>query len=265
MTRLIAKPITWFKFDPNQPRKQFNEDDLRLLGESLRVRQIQPVVCNRDGVLIAGERRVRAALQTGIPELLAIISDEPLSDTEIRILQLSENLHRADLTDGEKWHACEELLRLNPGWSNKDLAAHLKLSEGTVTKYLAAGRAVPEVQQALEAGEIGITAVYEIAKAAPDQQAELLALKRGGASRDGLASHVRRQRSEDAPQVRLRRIACPLASGVSITAAGDDLSLDDLIEALGEAQKEARKARDQGLDAKTFSAVMKDKAKKGGA
>jgi hypothetical protein len=124
---------------------------------------------------------------------------------------------------------------------------------------------VPEVQQALEAGEIGITAVYEIARAAPDQQVELLALKRGGASRDGLASHVRRQKSEDAPQVRLKRIACPLASGVSITAAGDDLSLDDLIEALGEAQKEARKARDQGLDAKTFSAVMKDKAKKGGA
>jgi ParB-like chromosome segregation protein Spo0J len=216
-------------------------------------------------MLVAGERRLRAAKLVGLKELLVVVSDETMSESELRIFQLTENLHRADLTDGEKWHACEELLRLNPGWSNKDLAAHLKLSEGTVTKYLAAGRAVPEVQQALEAGEIGITAVYEIARVAPDQQAELLALKRGGASRDGLASHVRRQKGEDAPQVRLKRIACPLASGVSITAAGDDLSLDDLIEALGEAQKEARKARDQGLDAKTFSAVMKDKAKKGGA
>ncbi|WP_425400196.1 ParB/RepB/Spo0J family partition protein [Aeoliella sp.] len=265
MAKLISKPTTWFKFDPNQPRKLFEKDDLQLLGESLRVKQIQPVVCNRDGVLIAGERRVRAAIQAELPELLAIISDDPLTDTEVRILQLSENLHRADLNDAEKWHACEELLGLNPDWSNKDLASHLKLSEGTVSKYLAAGKAVPEVQQALEAGEIGITAVYEISRAAAEQQAELLELKRNGTSRDDLASHVRRQKQDDAPQVRMKRILCPLASGVSITASGNELSLDDLIDALGDAQKEARKAREQGLDAKTFSAVMKDKAKKGGA
>jgi len=264
MATLTQKPLSWFKVAP-QPRTHFDEGELRQLGESLKVRQLQPVLARPDGMLVAGERRLRAAKLVGLKELLVVVSEEPMSESELRIFQLIENLHRADLTDSEKWHACEELLRLNPGWSNKDLAAHLKLSEGTVTKYLAAGKAVPEVQQALEAGEIGITAVYEIARAAPDQQAELLALKRGGTSRDGLASHVRRQKSEDAPQVRLKRIACPLASGVSITAAGDDLSLDDLIEALGEAQKEARKARDQGLDAKTFSAVMKDKAKKGGA
>jgi len=61
--------------------------------------------------------------------------------------------------------------------------------------------------------------------------------------------------------VRVKRIACPLPSGVSIVVSGEELSLDDLIEALGEAQKEAKKAREQGLDAKTFRAVMKDKAK----
>ena len=119
------------------------------------------------------------------------------------------------------------------------------------------------MQQALESGEIGITAVYEISRAASEQQAELLGLKRSGTSRDGLASRVRRQKKQGVPQVRLKRILCPLASGVSITASGSELSLDDLIEALAEAQKEARKAREQGLDAKTFSAVMKDKAKKG--
>jgi ParB/RepB/Spo0J family partition protein len=264
MATLVSKPLNWFKA-ASQARTHFDEGELRQLGESLKVRQLQPVLARPDGMLVAGERRLRAAKLVGLKELLVVVSEEPMSESELRIFQLTENLHRADLTDGEKWHACEELLRLNPAWSNKDLAAHLKLSEGTVSKYLAAGKAVLEVQQALEAGEIGITAVYEIARAAPNQQAELLALKRGGASRDGLASHVRRQKSDDAPQVRLKRIACPLASGVSITAAGDDLSLDDLIEALGEAQKEARKARDQGLDAKTFSAVMKDKAKKGGA
>lgn len=264
MVQLLSKPLDWFKPDPNQPRKQFDEAALRELGESLKVRQLQPVVARPDGGLLAGQRRLRAAMLVGLPELLAVISDDPLSETQIRILQISENVHRADLTDFEKFQACQELLRLNPGWTNKDLAAHLRLSESTVTKYLAPGRAIPQVRHALEAGQVGITTVYEIAKAAPEGQAELLQLSLAGASRDGLADRVRKQKSQTSQQVRIRRIVLPLPSGASITVAGADLSLDDLIEALGESQKEARKAREQGLDAKTFSAVMKDKAKKGG-
>src|SRR5437667_274187 len=91
---------------------------------------------------------VRCAKRT----IQVIITEEPLTETQIKVLQLTENLHRADLKDSEKWRACDELLRLNPGWTNKDLAAHLKLVESTVTKYLAPSRCCPEVQQALEAG-----------------------------------------------------------------------------------------------------------------
>jgi malonyl CoA-acyl carrier protein transacylase len=120
------------------------------------------------------------------------------------------------------------------------------------------------VQEALEAGRIGVTAVYEIGRAPADQQSELLQLKLSGTSRDGLADRVRKQKNQSVPQVRVKRIACPLPSGANVVVSGEELSLDDLIEALGDAQKEARKAREQGLDAKTFSAVMKDKAKKGG-
>jgi len=171
---------------------------------------------------------------------------------------------RADLNDAEKWRACEELLRLNPGWGNKELAAHLHLGESTITKYLAPSRCVRAVQEALEAGRLGITACYEISRAAPESQAEMLALKLSGTSRDGLAQRVRRQKSRSTPQVRVKRIVCPLASGVSITLAGADLSLDEGIEALGEAAKEMKRARDLGYTAKTFSAAMKDKANKDG-
>lgn len=265
MAVLLSKPVGWFKPDPNQPRKQFDEAALRELGESLKARQLQPVVARPDGTLIAGERRLRAALLVGLAELLAIVSDEPLTETQVRVLQLSENVHRADLTEAEKFRSCQELLRLNPGWTNKDLAAHLRLSESTVTKYLSPARAIPAVREALEAGRVGITAVYEIAKAEPDQQAELLRLSLAGASRDGLAGRVRKQRSEASSQARVKRVVLPLPGGASVTVAGAELSLDDLIECLGESQKEARKAREQGLDARTFSAVMKDKAKKGGA
>lgn len=262
MTQLTTKPLNWFKVAP-QARRHFDEADLRQLGESLKARQLQPVLARSDGTLIAGERRFRAAGLVGLPDLQVIITEEPLTDTQIKVIQLTENLHRADLRDSEKWRACEELLRLNPGWANKDLAAHLKLGEPTITKYLAPSRCIPEVQQALETGKIGITAAYEISRVPAEQQAELLRLKLSGTSRDGLAEHVRKQKRDAAPQVRVKRISCPLPSGVGIVVTGEELSLDDLIEALGEAQKEAKKAREQGLDAKTFSAVMKDKAKAG--
>lgn len=263
MATLTQKPLSWFKVAP-QARRHFDEAELRSLGESLKVKQLQPVLARLDGTLIAGERRFRAASLAGLATLDVVISEEPLTESQLRIFQLTENIHRADLRDSEKWRACEELVRLNPGWANRDLAAHLKLGESTVTKYLSPSRCILEVQQSLEAGRIGITAVYEISRAAADQQAELLQLKLSGTSRDGLADRVRKQKNQSVPQVRVKRIACPLPSGASVVVSGEELSLDDLIEALGEAQKEARKAREQGLDAKTFSAVMKDKAKKGG-
>ena len=262
MATLSFKPLGWFKVGP-QARKHFEEADLRQLGESLKVKQLQPVLAREDGWLIAGERRLRAATLVGLPELMVIITDEPMTELQLRIFQLSENLHREDLRDSEKWQACSELLFLNQRWTNKDLASHLKLSESTVTKYLSPSKCIPEAQKALEQGQIGITAVYEISRAPAEQQGELLRLKLSGTSRDGLAEHVRKQKRDSSPQVRVKRIACPLPSGVGIVVSGEELSLDDLIEALGEAQKEAKKARDQGLDAKTFSAVMKDKAKAG--
>ncbi len=262
MPKLETKPLSWFKV-ASQARRHFDEAELRQLGESLKVKQLQPVLARPDGLLIAGERRFRAASLVGLAELQVVISEEPLTESQLRIFQLTENLHRADLRDCEKWRACEELLRLNPGWSNKDLAAHLKLGESTVTKYLSPSRCIADVQEALEAGRIGITAVYEISRAPADQQAELLQLKLSGTSRDGLADRVRKQKNQFVPQVRVKRIACPLPSGASVVVSGEELSLDDLIDALGDARKEAKRAREQGLDAKTFSAVMKDKAKKG--
>ncbi|MEO2092202.1 MAG: hypothetical protein ABGY75_22325, partial [Gemmataceae bacterium] len=108
-----------------------------------------------------------------------------------------------------------------------------------------------------------ITTVYEIAKAPHEAQARLLQMSLAGESRDGLARHIRTAKKQAAPQIRVKRIVCPLPSGVSVTVAGSELSLDELIDALGEAQKQARKARDDGLDAKTFTAVLKDKARKG--
>lgn len=262
MPAFSTKPLSWFTANP-QVRKAFDDADLRALGESLKVRQLQPVLARPDGTLIAGERRLRAAKLAGLESLQVIVSEDPLSDTQIRILQLTENLHRSDLTGHEKWLACSELMCMNPAWQLKDLAEHLKFDPSMVTRLLSPSKCIPAVQEALAKGRIGISDCYAMSKADAKEQEHLLALKLDGASRDQIERHGRNSRSGNAATVRLARCKLSLASGVNLTVSGEELSLDDLIDALGEAQKEAKKARDQSLDVKTFQAVMRDKAKAG--
>jgi len=133
-----------------------------------------------------------------------------------------------------------------------------------VTRLLSPSKCIEAAQAALCEGKIGISDCYAISKLPADEQAGLLAKKLSGASRDAIEQAGRKQRTAPAA-VKVTRIKAVLPSGVSIVASGEGLSLDDLIESLGEAQREAKKAREQGLDAKTFSAVLRDKARKGGS
>jgi ParB family transcriptional regulator, chromosome partitioning protein len=262
MPKLETRPLAWFK-TANQARKHFDEAELRLLGESLRRKQLQPVLAKPDGTIIAGERRFRAATLVGLKELMVIVTDEALSEAQIRAIQLTENIHRADLTGYEKWLACKELLDLNPGWQGKDLAENLHLDPSSVTRLLSPSKCIPEVGEALREGKIGISDTYAISKLPHESQAGLLSLKLSGASRDMLEQAGRKKRSAATPAVRTCKIKCPLPSGHVITVAGDEISLDDAIESLKEAIKAITKARDTGLDAKTAQAVWRDMARAG--
>lgn len=263
MPKLESKPLTWLKPDPKQPRKHFDEAELRLLGESLRKKQLQPVLCQPDGTIVAGERRWRAAKLVALTTLEVKIADAPLSEAEARVWQLVENMQRADLSGFEQWTACAELMCMNPSWQMKDLADSLNLDPSTVTRILSPSKCIQEVQDALQAGKVTISDCYAISKLEKTKQAGLLALKLSGANREQLEQAGRRERAPKAEAVKVGRVKCALSSGVCITAVGDGLSLDGLIEALAEAHKEAKKAREQGLDAKTFQAVMRDKARAG--
>lgn len=265
MSVYATKPLDWFLPDPDQPRQQFDEDELVELGESMKVRQHQPVVALSNGKLLIGARRLWAARLVGLTHLNVIIIDEALTPLQIRVSRFQENHIRTDLTDFEKWKALEELLTLDPGMTNRDLAALVHMPEPTVTKYLSTSKCVPEVQAALEAGALRINDVYTISRAAPEQQLELLRLKLAGESRDDLAIRIKRQKATHFEAVRVKRFTCPLPSGVNLVVTANDLCLDALLECLATAQKEARKAREQGLDIRTFSRVMTDKARKGGA
>jgi ParB/RepB/Spo0J family partition protein len=263
--QVIDKPRSVLKPDPDNPRKQADPEYIGRLAADIKLRGVVvPLLIRPDDVIIDGWCRWLAALPAGLDTLPCIVTAQQLTPGGVLAMQLATVMHRADISGGEKWQACERLRALNPAWQQKDIASALSLSESMIVRLLSPGRCIAAAQEALLAGRIGISDCYAISKLPEDQQAGLLALKLSGASRDAIEQAGRKRRNgSTAAAVRLSRIKAVLPSGVSIVASGEALSLDDLIESLGEAQKEARRAREQGLDAKTFSAVMRDKARKG--
>lgn len=98
---------------PMQPRKQFDEEALRELIESIKERGIiQPLIVRPvDGKyeLIAGERRWRAAQRAGLAEAPVIVRDA--ADQEVLELALIENLQRADLDPVEEAEGYDQLVK----------------------------------------------------------------------------------------------------------------------------------------------------------
>lgn len=259
MATLQTKPLTWFKIN-EQVRRQFHEADLRRLGESLKQKQLQPVLALPDGTLIAGERRYRAAKLVGLTTLEVKIADENLTESQIKVWRIVENVQRQDLTGYEKWRGCEELLRLNPQWQGKDLAQHLCLDPSMCTRLLSPSRCVPAVQEALAAGKIGISDCYAMSKLPDAEQGAALAMKLSGASRDAIEQAGRKSRNGKATAVRLSRVKIAMPQCATVVISGKDLGMTEVVELLGETLKEARKAAEQ-YDVKTFQSMMRDKAK----
>jgi ParB family transcriptional regulator, chromosome partitioning protein len=102
------------KIDPNpaQPRKYFDETLIAELAESIREHGVvQPVLLSKKGdrfMLIAGERRYRAARQAGLTTIPAVVK-EGATQSDILQIALIENIQRADLNPIEEAVAYRQL------------------------------------------------------------------------------------------------------------------------------------------------------------
>ena len=97
--------INFVQPNPNQPRKNFDEEKLKELAESIKnYGVIEPIVVRKVGPvhyeIIAGERRLRASKIAGLTEVPVIIKD--YTDDERKIITLLENVQREDLNSVEK-------------------------------------------------------------------------------------------------------------------------------------------------------------------
>jgi ParB family chromosome partitioning protein len=155
--------------DPDQPRKEFDEDALSRLAESLKARgQIQPIQVRWDEgveryVVLVGERRWRAARAAGLPKLRCIVRSAPLSEDERLSVQLVENCLREDLTPMDQARAFRALMD-RQGWTVRKLADELAISPGRVSQAVALLSLPAPVQEQVDRGGISSTTAYEIAK-----------------------------------------------------------------------------------------------------
>ncbi len=149
-------PISRLHPNPNQPRKNFSEEALKELSESIRSRGVlQPILVEEssDGsyMIIAGERRYRAARLAGLADVPVITRH--FTDEEKLEIALIENIQRENLNPIEEAQAYRALMD-GTGTSQDDLAARLGKNRSTIANSLRLLRLSDEVQQALVKGEL---------------------------------------------------------------------------------------------------------------
>lgn len=111
--KVVVLKISEIEPNKNQPRKDFDEEAIRKLADSmLQFGVLQPIVVkpniNGGYMIVAGERRYRAARIAGLNEIPVIIKD--LSDFEVMEIALVENLMREELSPLEEAQGYKELI-----------------------------------------------------------------------------------------------------------------------------------------------------------
>lgn len=125
--------------EPNsgQPRKNFNDDKLAQLSESIKQHGVvQPLIVQRDGTkykIVAGERRWRASRLAGLKTVPVIIRD--LSNKQVMEIALIENLQREDLNPIEEAEAYDKLMS-DFGMTQEDIANTVGKSRPAIANAL---------------------------------------------------------------------------------------------------------------------------------
>ena len=151
--RVVFVPARSIRPNPAQPRRVFNEEALEELADSIRQHGIlQPLSVRRVGnsyELIAGERRLRAAMKAGLSEIPCIVMS--MDERESGVVALVENLQRQDLDFIEEARGISRLMELC-NLSQEQAARVLGKSQSAVANKLRILRHSDQVLQALRSG-----------------------------------------------------------------------------------------------------------------
>lgn len=141
--------------NPFQPRREFDESEIDSLSDSIQEHGLlQPVLVRRIDEryqLVAGERRLRAAIKAGWNEVpVQVIEADDRQTAEIAIV---ENLQRKDLNPLEKAASFQRYLETY-GCTQDELAKRLQIDRSTIANLIRLLELPDEVQQAVRSGQI---------------------------------------------------------------------------------------------------------------
>lgn len=141
--------------NPFQPRRDFDDDTIAELSESLKEHgMIQPLVVRRHGTryqLIAGERRLRAAIKAGWEQVPAQVREA--DDRQMSEVAIVENLQRKDLNPLEKATSFQQYLE-RYGCTQEELAGRLKIDRSTIANLIRLLELPESIQQSIRSGAL---------------------------------------------------------------------------------------------------------------
>ena len=143
--------------NPNQPRKNFDAEELAELAETIRLQGIiQPVIVEETGdgayIITDGERRVRAARIAGLAEVPVILR-QYASDEKRMEVSLTANIQRSNLNPIEEAAAYRQLMDME-GLGQDEVAAKVGKNRATVANALRLLKLPREMQESIQKEEL---------------------------------------------------------------------------------------------------------------
>ena len=265
--RSIEKRRARFLKAKPQARKTFPpEADLRLLGRSVIKRQLHPLIILPDDVILDGECRWRGLmLENPDFECDVIVVDRELAPGEAGEIQLISALHSTGLAPYDQAVACKEWLENNRGATATQLAEKIDRDLSMLTRLNSLWKTIPAVVKAAEDGKIGPKTWYQISLVEQKDQHELLEMYLSGMPSAQIAEISRKKRAPASANTggKVSRIKCQVpGKGMTVVVSGDAIAIGDMIEALVELVRLAKRESEKGIDARTFEEVCRALAKK---
>ena len=172
--RTLMLDVECMEPNPSQPRKRMEREALEELASSIRTEGIiQPLLVRSAKTpgryeIIAGERRWRAAKMAGLREVPAYVRE--MSDQDVMVAALVENLQREDLNPAEEARALQEL-KERLSLTQEELAQRLGKSRSMVANSLRLLQLPQAALESLEEGSISAGHARCLLALAPDGDA----------------------------------------------------------------------------------------------
>ena len=161
--------------NPYQPRKEFSEEKIQELAQSIKENGlIQPIIVRKSPVLgyeiLAGERRYRASIAAGLSEVPVIVKQ--LSDQDMMLHSIIENLQRENLNPIEEANAYQSLI--DKGFTHTEIAEKMGKSRPYITNLVRLLGLPKHILTEVESGKLSQAHARLLIQLSSDRQDTLL-------------------------------------------------------------------------------------------